>query len=281
MVDVVTELETKARRLPVDGAPVVQTARKRALAAVETVAAAVAVDPTLPEADRCGRDVALLDEILRQLAALARQAETELRRRRLVAEAATATQVARLGRTNPLAPDEVAALSARAVEVAERISSEAWPDWNTPERIHERSVNLLPDDHELEQIADRLRRAVKPALNMPHPAAEAVRLAALADQITLTTQRRRRVCAGPGCQHELKPAPTGRPRLYCSPACRQRARRLAQPAPAAEEGVVGKRERTRPANLDALLAGLPADTRPAPSVEAYDDLLGRPTPITD
>jgi len=41
----------------------------------------------------------------------------------------------------------------------------------------------MPGEHELAEIADGLCRAVAPALGLAHPDPEAVRLAALADQI--------------------------------------------------------------------------------------------------
>ncbi|GAA4522599.1 hypothetical protein GCM10023191_102080 [Actinoallomurus oryzae] len=230
MVDLVDELREKAAQLPADGAPVVQRARGRAEEAVEILTAALDVDPTLVEPDRCLRDVDLVRELLRQLQPLARQAEVELERRRLAADPATAHQTGRLGRTNPHALEELEALSRRCVEIAERIAGAALPDWNTPQRIRERSERLLPSAAELEEIADRLRHAVRASLDLPYPAPEAERLAALADQITIATQGRRRRCAGPGCSHVLEPASTGRPRRYCGPTCRQRAHRLVQPA---------------------------------------------------
>lgn len=45
----------------------------------------------------------------------------------------------------------------------------------------------MPDEHELAEIADVLRRAVAPALDLPYPDPEATRLAALADQIVQRT----------------------------------------------------------------------------------------------
>ncbi|MGH7744538.1 MAG: hypothetical protein ACREQ5_06925 [Candidatus Dormibacteria bacterium] len=41
------------------------------------------------------------------------------------------------------------------------------------------------------------------------------------------------VCAGPGCDQSLTPAPTGRPARFCSPACRVAAHRAAKAAPGA------------------------------------------------
>jgi hypothetical protein len=156
---------------------------------------------------------------------LARQSEIELTRRRLAERPGTEQDIARLGRTNPSAPQELEAISQRCVELARRVAAAALPDWNTPQRIRARSARMLPPAEALEDIADQLRRAVRASLELPHPDPEAVRLAALADQITIDN-RRRAQCAGPGCDHQLQPAATGRPRRYCSAACRQRGRRL-------------------------------------------------------
>jgi hypothetical protein len=48
----------------------------------------------------------------------------------------------------------------------------------------------MPDEHELAEIADRLRRAVASALDLAYPDPEAVRLAKLADQIAKRTDQR-------------------------------------------------------------------------------------------
>lgn len=78
----------------------------------------------------------------------------------------------------------------------------------------------------------------------------------------------RRPCAGPGCDRTIPTASTGRPRLYCGDACRQRARR-ARPT---TQTTADDR-----AALEAVLAGLPADSRPGPpSVTPYDQLLHHP-----
>lgn len=274
------QLREKTGELPAEGPPEVVQARRRALQAMATVEAALRVDPTLAAEDRC-RDLDVLDELMRQLKPLARQAQLEIERRRLVGLPGTERQIARLGRTNPLALDELDALSQRAVTLAEHIAGQALPDWNTPERIRERSARLLPSPERLEDIAAQLRYAVRTSLELPHPDPEAVRLAALADQIALTTQRRRERCAGPGCDRELDHARTGRPRRYCGAACRQRARRAAhtgQGAPPEERASKRAHDLTDNAAEDALqarLAALPPDTRPMPSVAAYDDLLQR------
>ena len=181
---VIVEIRQKAAALPADGPPVVQRARQLAVQAAATVAAAVEIDPTLLEYDRAGRVFDLLGEVLRQLKPLGRQAVMELDRQRLVAADADPREIARLGKTNPRAPDELAALASRCPEIAGEIRAAALLDWNTPQRILERSERLLPEAWKLEDIADQLRRAVAASLDLSHPAPEAVRLARLADQIT-------------------------------------------------------------------------------------------------
>jgi len=161
--DPLAELRRAEASLPDSEVPLIQRARERSREAVDIVTAAVAVDPTLSDADRCCRDIDLLAELLCHLRVLARQAEQH----RLAADELEA---------------ELEALSARVVELARRIAAAALPDWDAPARIRERSERLLPSRETLEEIADRLRRAVQPAL-LSHPAPEAVRLAALADQI--------------------------------------------------------------------------------------------------
>jgi hypothetical protein len=268
MADLIEELRERAARLPADGVPVVQRAYQRGMEAVDILAAALHVDPTLADGDRCRRDIDLLQELLRQMRSLARQTEDEVARHRLAADPATAHQAGRLGRTNPNAPDELDALSRRTVEVAQRVAGAALPDWRTPQRVRERSARLLPSAHVLEEIADDLRGAVKPALDLSHPDPEAVRLAALADQIADTARARPRRCAGPGCDLVLEPSATGRPRRYCGATCRQRARRLQLRYAAA----AGPGERARPArDLDAVFAALPADTRPSRFGHDWDD----------
>ncbi len=88
----------------------------------------------------------------------------------------------RQGRINPLA-----AVSARCPELAAQVAAAAWPNWDTPLRIRELSASRMPEEHELAEIAGRLRRAVAPALDLAHPDPEAVRLATLADQIARRT----------------------------------------------------------------------------------------------
>lgn len=219
------ELRETAMKVP-GGEPTLDNARARARRAAEIVSAAVEVDPTLRDLDRC-RDIDLCAEILRQLRPLARQAAQAIEYERLTSAGASMREFARLGRINPLALEELDVLSKRAVEIAQRVADAALPDWNTPTRIRERSERLLPAPRFIADLADQLRSAVQPAIELSHPAAAAVRLAALADQLRAAAGERLRCCAAPGCDHELQLAATGRPRIYCSPACRQRARRKA------------------------------------------------------
>ncbi|MEO6083109.1 MAG: hypothetical protein ABIQ18_08380 [Umezawaea sp.] len=230
---VVEQLSKLASRIP-GGEPVLDRARNRARQAAEIVSAAVVVDPTLLDRDR-DRDIEVVAELLRQLHPLARQAAQRLEHSRLTAAAAPAHEFARLGRTNPLAPAELDALSEHLVVVAERIRAAALPDWNTPRRIRERSERLLPSPRFLADLADQLAAAVGPAAALSYPAAAAIRLAALADQLRAVADSGLRRCAGLGCDRGIRNAGTGRPRIYCGPVCRKRASRAAahvrQPTP--------------------------------------------------
>ena len=221
----VTGLAGLADAVPA-GEPVLDRARARGRRAAAIAVAAVEVDPTLlaDTWDR-RRGLELLAEMLRQLRPLARQAEHTLEHARLTDAGAPAEQIARIGRINPHAPDELDALSARAVEIADQLAADALPDWNTPRRIRERSARLLPHPGFLTQLATELAAAVRPAAELDYPAPAAIRLAALADQLHAEAHQRPRHCAAPGCQTALDTADTGRPRLYCGATCRQRARR--------------------------------------------------------
>lgn len=217
---------TNAEQLP-GGEPVLDAARERADRAIEIVAAALRVDPTLADWDR-DRELEVFAELLRQLRPLGRQAALAAEHARLTATGATASEFARLGRINPLAPEELDALSQRLPEIAQRISDSALPDWNTPTRIREHSERLLPTDF-IAGLAEQLHDAVQPALELTHPSTTAVRIADLAAQLrAAATGERLRCCAAPGCERQLRPAATGRPGIYCGPTCRQRARRAAR-----------------------------------------------------
>jgi hypothetical protein len=187
-MDVAQQLAKLAGRIP-GGEPVLERARTRATRAAEIVSAAVEVDPTLLDEDR-SRDLDVYVETLRQLWPLARQAALTLEHGRLTRTGAPKKEFARIGKINPCAPDELDALSERAVELAERIAAAALPDWNTPRRIRERSQRLLPSPDYVTRLADELAAAVRPAAELPYPAAMAVHLAALAEQLRATAAHR-------------------------------------------------------------------------------------------
>lgn len=170
------------------GAPVLERARDRARHAAEIVSGAVEVDPTLLDCDR-SRDIDVCVEIVRQLKPLARQAALTLEHARLTEAGASPEEFARIGRVNPVALDELEALSGRVVVLAERVAAAALPDWDTPKRIRERSERLLPSPDFVTRLADELAEAVRPAVGLPYPAAAAVRLAALADQLRAAADR--------------------------------------------------------------------------------------------
>jgi hypothetical protein len=176
------ELRALAERVPAAGPPAVTLARQRAVGAAKAVTAALSIDPTLAERQQRWLDV--LSEVLRRLTPLARQASAATESECLSAAGAS---TAHLGRINPLAAEDLDAVSARCPELAAQVAAAAWPDWNTPPRVRELSSSRMPSEHELAEIASRLRRAVAPALDLPYPDPEAVRLAALADQIAPRT----------------------------------------------------------------------------------------------
>lgn len=167
-----------ADQVPANDLPVLGLARQRAADAAATAAAAIGADPTL--AERHQRELDVLGELLRRLTPLTRQATSELERRRAAAADAS---TARPGRTSPVAPEELDAVSQRCTEIAAQLTAAVLPDWNTPRRIRELSASRMPGGYELADIAARLRLAVAPALDLSCPDPEAVRLADLADQI--------------------------------------------------------------------------------------------------
>ncbi|MFE5565928.1 hypothetical protein ACFQ68_13160 [Amycolatopsis japonica] len=187
----VKRLADLAEKLP-GGAPVLDRARARARRAAEIVSEAVQIDPTLLDTeldyDRT-RDLFLVFELFRQLKPLTRQAWLTLEHGRLTQLGASREDLARLGRINPLAPDELDALSERAVEIAERVRATALPDWNTPRRIRERSQRLLPSDEFVTRLADQLTDAVRPAAELAYPATAALELLALAAQLRAIASR--------------------------------------------------------------------------------------------
>lgn len=165
----VDSLRDQASRLPQG------SAARAAESALAVLVAAEKVDPTLLDWDREARKADLLAELFRQLRPLARQAAEELERR------AGTLPDGRVTAKN--SPEDLEMLTRRAVAIAKEIAAAADPDWNTPSAIRRRSEQRLPCATELHEIADELRRAVQPALELEYPAEEAVRLAALADQI--------------------------------------------------------------------------------------------------
>ena len=108
-----------------------------------------------------------------RLTPLARQAAAAIESEQL---AAAGTSTVHLGRINPLAGEELDAVSARCPELAAQVATAAWPDWDSPARIRELSASRMPDEQELAEIAGRLRRAVAAALALAYPDPEAVRL---------------------------------------------------------------------------------------------------------
>jgi hypothetical protein len=286
LVSVVDRLRSKAGQLPAQGDPVVVTARRRALAAVDVVTQALAVDPTLAEPDRQARGFDMITELLRQLVPLARQAALLIESRRLQQLGGPEAELARarLGLVNPVAVDELQALTDRLTCFAAELSAAAWPDWDSPERRMQRALALMPHPVDVADVADQLRALLAPSLALA-PVPQALRLQALADQISA----RPGLCAAPGCQAQLATAATGRPRRFCNAACRQRARRARNaPAGVPDGGHGGGVDQTPAgpvdpsdqdvagaARLAELLQALPADTRPLPSVASYDHLLAR------
>jgi hypothetical protein len=174
----VEKLRALAARIPDGGAPSVSLARQRAADAVEEAAAALATDPTV--AERCMRDIDVLAELLRRLTPLARQVNNLLEQQRRTAAGESA---AHLGRVNSGAPEELDAVSRRCAVYTARVTAEVWPDWDTPDRGRELSALRMPAEDTLASIAASLRDAVAASLALPHPHPEAVRLAALAEQI--------------------------------------------------------------------------------------------------
>jgi hypothetical protein len=110
------ELRALADRVPDGGLPAVTLARQRAAGAAEAVADALAADPTLAERQQRWLDV--LAELLRRLAPLARQASAAVESERL---SAAGESTAHPGRVNPLAAEELDAVSARCPELAAQV----------------------------------------------------------------------------------------------------------------------------------------------------------------
>src|SRR6266436_915422 len=107
------ELRALAERVPAAGPPAVTLARQRAVGAAKAVTAALSIDPTLAERQQRWLDV--LSEVLRRLTPLARQASVATESECLSAAGAS---TAHLGRINPLAAEDLDAVSARCPELA-------------------------------------------------------------------------------------------------------------------------------------------------------------------
>ena len=73
---------------------------------------------------------------------------------------------AHLGRTNPLAPEELDAVSQRCMVIAERITAAVLPDWDSPRRIRELSASRMPGEHEPAH-AHLTRPAHRPTATLP------------------------------------------------------------------------------------------------------------------
>ena len=109
------ELRALAERVPADGPPAGTLARQRAVGAAEAVAAALTADPTLAERQQRWLDV--LAELLRRLTPLAARPR---RRPSACACPPPGPSTVHLGRINPLAAEELDAVSARCPELAGR-----------------------------------------------------------------------------------------------------------------------------------------------------------------
>jgi chromosome segregation ATPase len=126
MMWTVEELRGRATALPAEGGAVVRQVRERVMEAVEIVASALQVDPTLTDDGRHRRSLDIIAECLRQVKPLARQAEIELTRRRLAD--LPGRDIARLGRIDLSAPQELEAMSQRCLELAREVAAAALPD---------------------------------------------------------------------------------------------------------------------------------------------------------
>lgn len=91
----------------------------------------------------------------------------ELERQRLAAIGRT---LLTWGVPNPLAPEELEAVSERCMVLAAGITAAVLPDWDSLPRVRELlSASRTPAAGGLASIAARLRRVVAPALDLPHP----------------------------------------------------------------------------------------------------------------
>ncbi|MGH3568529.1 MAG: hypothetical protein ACRDRH_21385 [Pseudonocardia sp.] len=183
-------------------------AREQALRAVEIVSEALDIDPTLADPadpDRI-RGLDLVTEILRQLGPLSNLAALAERHAVLLGERARTgdpdgrvhRELATLGRVNPAASEELAALAERVVVLAQQVRDIAEPDWASPTRTQQRSARLLPEPDRITGLAAELERLLGPALAVTHPAPAALHLAALARHLHAAAVSAGRRPAPPG-----------------------------------------------------------------------------------
>lgn len=192
------------------------------------------VDPTVALFAPTQRTIALIQELARQRRPLARQAALAREHERLSADPeGNRRALNQLGKTNPRAIEEHAALRTRTAELLQELRTLADPAWTTPQRrraLADERMPPLEGTCGLSALADQLRRSVRDALAIDPTHPQALHLVALAEAIENAhpdAQPRPTPCAGPGCTQPLPPADRGRQRRYCSPPCRTRARRAA------------------------------------------------------
>lgn len=186
---------------------------------------ALCLDPQTP------RRVDLVAELVRQLIPLTRQAALVAEAERLEQDAGLTgperrRALARLGKLNPTAPDQVEYLAGRAEEITAQLVAQAAPGRDIPERRRALAGARL-DRRALTEAAELLRYAVADAaaIDPDLPQVRSVLAAAAAAEQATTPAGAR--CTAPGCEMPLPPAEPGRERRYCSPPCRTRARRAA------------------------------------------------------
>ncbi|WP_150255324.1 hypothetical protein [Nocardiopsis deserti] len=166
--------------------------------ALAQAAQALEEDPALcldPQTLRC---VDLVAELVRQLGPLTRQAALVAEAERLeqdtgLTEPERRRALARLGKLNPTAPDQVEELAERAEEIAAELRAQAAPGRGTPERRRALARARL-DRRALAEAAALLRYAVRDAAaivpDLPEVAA-VLAAAAAADQAAALTRAAR------------------------------------------------------------------------------------------
>jgi hypothetical protein len=175
-----TEQRLRGDRLDEEGAAAVAEAAEcqRGLADLYSV------DPTLEDDvfNSRDRDIALAEELCRQVIALARLScrGTALTHRPTPAEAR----------------EELRALAGRLRETMVRARAAARPDWATPEASRAISlVRVRQHADTVAELAERVREELASALKLPYPAPEALDLVELADQLA---QRATEIAAAHG-----------------------------------------------------------------------------------